>query len=301
MRIRIDLSYDGTDFQGWATQPGAAHRPGHPRGGARHRAAGARPSRVVCAGAPTPASTPAGRWSTCDLDGRRRARRTAAAPAQRHPAARRAGARGRGRRRGFRRPVLGALAALRLPGRRRPRARSTRSRRHHVLCVAAAAGRRRDGAASRRAARAAGLRGVLQAPRGGDHDPYAAGARRGPGTPTGSRWRRCGPTRSATTWSARWSAACWRSGEGRRPPEWAAEVLAARARDPAVAVVPAHGLTLEEVGYPDAARAGRAGRAGAREAGDDVSDEDHYFTADPSVPFAREDVHVRGVGPRARR
>ena len=39
-------------------------------------------------------------------------------------------------------------------------------------------------------------------------------------------------------------------GEGRRPPEWAGEVLAAATRDPAVAVVPAHGLTLEEVGYP---------------------------------------------------
>ena len=39
-------------------------------------------------------------------------------------------------------------------------------------------------------------------------------------------------------------------GEGRRTPEWAAEVLAARERDPAVTVVPAHGLTLEEVGYP---------------------------------------------------
>jgi tRNA pseudouridine38-40 synthase len=39
-------------------------------------------------------------------------------------------------------------------------------------------------------------------------------------------------------------------GEGRRPPEWAGEVLAAATRDPSVAVVPAHGLTLEEVGYP---------------------------------------------------
>jgi len=40
-------------------------------------------------------------------------------------------------------------------------------------------------------------------------------------------------------------------GEGRRPPSWAAEVLAAGERDAAVTVVPAHGLTLEEVGYPD--------------------------------------------------
>jgi tRNA pseudouridine38-40 synthase len=39
-------------------------------------------------------------------------------------------------------------------------------------------------------------------------------------------------------------------GEGRRSPAWAAEVLAAASRDPAVRVVPAHGLTLEEVGYP---------------------------------------------------
>jgi tRNA pseudouridine38-40 synthase len=39
-------------------------------------------------------------------------------------------------------------------------------------------------------------------------------------------------------------------GDGRRPVAWPAEVLHAGARDPAVTVVPAHGLTLEEVGYP---------------------------------------------------
>jgi tRNA pseudouridine38-40 synthase len=39
-------------------------------------------------------------------------------------------------------------------------------------------------------------------------------------------------------------------GEGRRPAAWAGEVLAAATRDPSVAVAPAHGLTLEEVGYP---------------------------------------------------
>jgi tRNA pseudouridine38-40 synthase len=39
-------------------------------------------------------------------------------------------------------------------------------------------------------------------------------------------------------------------GEGRRAPAWAAEVLGRRARDSAVTVVRAHGLTLEEVGYP---------------------------------------------------
>ena len=39
-------------------------------------------------------------------------------------------------------------------------------------------------------------------------------------------------------------------GDGRRPAAWPAEMLAAGQRDPAVIVAPAHGLTLEEVGYP---------------------------------------------------
>ncbi|MGN6783082.1 MAG: tRNA pseudouridine(38-40) synthase TruA [Marmoricola sp.] len=53
-------------------------------------------------------------------------------------------------------------------------------------------------------------------------------------------------------------------GEGRRPLQWPAEVLAAGVRHAGVAVAPAHGLTLEEVGYPDdeqlAARADRTRR-----------------------------------------
>jgi tRNA pseudouridine38-40 synthase len=39
-------------------------------------------------------------------------------------------------------------------------------------------------------------------------------------------------------------------GEGRQAPGWPATVLAAAVRDPAVRVVPPHGLCLEEVGYP---------------------------------------------------
>lgn len=40
------------------------------------------------------------------------------------------------------------------------------------------------------------------------------------------------------------------AGEGRHSPELTAELLAARVRDPRVTVMPAHGLTLEEVVYP---------------------------------------------------
>jgi tRNA pseudouridine38-40 synthase len=53
-------------------------------------------------------------------------------------------------------------------------------------------------------------------------------------------------------------------GEGRRPSSWPAEVLAAGVRDASVTVAPPHGLTLEEVAYPDDARlAERAAQARA--------------------------------------
>ena len=54
-------------------------------------------------------------------------------------------------------------------------------------------------------------------------------------------------------------------GEGRRPERWPSEVLSAGVRDGGVTVVPAHGLTLEEVGYPpDDELATRAEQARAK-------------------------------------
>jgi tRNA pseudouridine38-40 synthase len=48
-------------------------------------------------------------------------------------------------------------------------------------------------------------------------------------------------------------------GDGTRPPAWLGQVLAAGQRDPAVQVAPPHALCLEEVGYPEpAAMASRA-------------------------------------------
>jgi tRNA pseudouridine38-40 synthase len=53
-------------------------------------------------------------------------------------------------------------------------------------------------------------------------------------------------------------------GEGRRPVGWPAQVMAAGVRDPAVGVVPPHGLVLCEVTYPpDAELAVRAAQARA--------------------------------------
>jgi tRNA pseudouridine38-40 synthase len=53
-------------------------------------------------------------------------------------------------------------------------------------------------------------------------------------------------------------------GEGRRPAGWPAEVLAAAVRDPAVRVMPPHGLCLEEVGYPAAGALGSRAAAARR-------------------------------------
>ena len=51
-------------------------------------------------------------------------------------------------------------------------------------------------------------------------------------------------------------------GHGRRPAEWPVEVMTAAVRDPGVAVMPAHGLSLEEVTYPaDSELAARAQEA----------------------------------------
>lgn len=54
-------------------------------------------------------------------------------------------------------------------------------------------------------------------------------------------------------------------GDGRRPVTWPAEVMAGRSRDSGVTVMHPHGLTLEEVGYPEGAElAAQAERARAR-------------------------------------
>lgn len=54
-------------------------------------------------------------------------------------------------------------------------------------------------------------------------------------------------------------------GEGRRPVDWADEILRAALRSPSVTVAHAHGLTLEEVGYPpDDQLAARAEQTMAR-------------------------------------
>lgn len=66
--------------------------------------------------------------------------------------------------------------------------------------------------------------------------------------------------------------ACFAVGAGKRPQDWPLQILEAQRRDPGVVVVPAHGLTLEEVVYPsDSDLASRADRVRARRTPEEVT------------------------------
>jgi tRNA pseudouridine38-40 synthase len=124
--------------------------------------------------------------------------------------------------------------------------------------------------------RALDLEAMNQAAQGllGEHD-FAAFCRRREGATTvrallDLQWHRESGQEGVATATVRADAFCHSMvralvgclvaiGEGRHEPGWAAQVLAAAARDPAVTVMPSRGLTLEEVAYPpDEALAARA-------------------------------------------
>jgi tRNA pseudouridine38-40 synthase len=60
-------------------------------------------------------------------------------------------------------------------------------------------------------------------------------------------------------------------GEGSQPPGWPARVLAAAVRDPAVRVVAAHGLSLEEVRYPEPGQLAARAQATRRVRGEELA------------------------------
>ena len=97
----------------------------------------------------------------------------------------------------------------------------------------------------------------------GEHD-FAAFCRRRPGASTIREllrldWQRPEPGTAVATVIAdafchnmvrALTGAMLAVGDGRRPPDWLAGLLAAGIRDPAVRVAPPHPLCLEQVGYP---------------------------------------------------
>jgi tRNA pseudouridine38-40 synthase len=270
VRLRIDLSYDGSGFSGWAAQPGrrtveevlaaalgrVLRLPGSPG----LTVAGRTDAGVHARGQVAHADVPEDAWAPASEPGVHGAvaRLAGVLPADVRVHAVRAAPEGFDAR--F--SALWRRYSYRVCD---DPARADPLRRHETLWSF----RPLDLAAMNEAAR-----GCL-----GEHD-FAAFCRRRPGATTIRTLRRLEWHRDqdgiavAAVAADAFCHAMVRSligallavGEGRRPPGWPAAVLAAAVRDPAVRVLPPHGLCLEEVAYPPpgdlAARA--AGTRGLR-------------------------------------
>lgn len=266
MRIRLDLAYDGTDFHGWASQPGLRTVQGELGAALATVLRSPQPS-VVCAGRTDTGVHARGQVVHLDVDDR--AVEASAGRATQPP--------------------------LEVLGRRLNGVLPADVRVHAVVAAPEGFDARFSAVWRRYAYRVADSpeaadplvrRHVVGWPRAldveamnaaagalvGEHD-FAAFCKRREGATTirrvlELRWDR--DASAVATATVRADAFCHHMvrslmgclvaiGEGRREPSWAGEILAAAVRDPAVANLPAHGLTLEEVGYP--ADAGLAARA----------------------------------------
>jgi tRNA pseudouridine38-40 synthase len=251
VRVRIDLSYDGTGFSGWAAQPGRrtvegvlSQTLGHvlrlPEP-VRLTVAGRTDSGVHARGQVAHADVPADAWVThADAVVRRLSR--ALPPDLRVRSVAPASA-------GFdaRFSALWRRYAYRVCD---DPARADPVRRYDTLWNP----RQLDLGAMNDAA------GSLV----GEHD-FAAFCRKREGATTVRALRRLDWTRDAAGVAVGCviaDAFCHNMvralvgallpvGEGSRPVSWPAQVLTAAVRDPAVRVVPPHGLSLEEVRYPE--------------------------------------------------
>jgi tRNA pseudouridine38-40 synthase len=250
VRVRIDLSYDGTDFSGWAAQPGRrtvegvlSETLGHVLrvpAPVRLTVAGRTDAGVHARGQVAHADLPAVVWAAhADAVGRRLSR---ALPPDLRVRAVAAAAEGFDAR--F--SALWRRYAYRVcddPARADPLRRNDTLWQPRPLDL---------GAINEAAA-------LLL----GEHD-FAAFCRKREGATTVRALRRLDWARDADGTAVGCVVAdafCHNMvralvgallpvGEGSRPVSWPSQVLAAAVRDPGVRVVPPHGLSLEEVGYP---------------------------------------------------
>lgn len=260
VRLRLDLGYDGTQFHGWATQPGlrtvqqvveeALWRSLRLPEPAALTVAGRTDAGVHARGQVAHADVPAAAWADAQTSADRRLARLLPDDVRIWSV----------------RPAAPGFDA---------RFSALWRRYSYRVCDDPAHAdplRRRDTLWYRRPLdldlmNAAALAGQ------GEHD-FAAFCRRREGATTVREvirldWARTGPGLAVGTVTAdafchnmvrALAGALLAVGDGSRPVSWFAEVLAARRRDPAVRVAPPHPLCLEEVAYPDAA--GLAARAG---------------------------------------
>ncbi|MBT9256308.1 tRNA pseudouridine(38-40) synthase TruA [Phycicoccus sp. MAQZ13P-2] len=272
MRLRIDLAYDGTDFSGWAAQPGLRTVEGELSAALTTVLRADEPVRVTVAGRTDAGVHARGQVVHADVDDEAFKRLPGRSDRSPEEAARtRLGG------------VLPADVVVRQVG-VAPEgfdARFSALQRRYRYRVCDDAGgmdplRRRDTVLVRDrldvAAMDAAARSLV-----GLHD-FAAFCKRREGASTVRTLLRYAWTRGedgvleATVVADAFCHSMVRAlvgsvvpvGEGRHPVEWPREVLLGGVRDPRVKVMPAHGLSLEEVTYPgDEGLAARAEEARA--------------------------------------
>ncbi len=250
VRVRLDLSYDGTDFSGWARQPHRRTVQASVEEALARLLRLHEPPRLTVAGRTDAGVHARGQVAHCDI------------PAQ-------AWADGQDR-------VVRGLAGLLPPDVRVHAARPAQAgfdarfsalwrRYSYRVCDDPAHAdplRRRETVTHRSPLDPALMNAAVPAFLG-EHD-FAAFCKRREGATTVRRllqleWVREGRALAVATVVA--NAFCHNMvralvgallavGDGRRPVGWPGEVLARGIRDPAVHVAPPHGLCLEEVGYP---------------------------------------------------
>lgn len=272
LRVRIDLAYEGTGFSGWATQPGLRTVQGVLSGALGTVLRAPDPVRLTVAGRTDAGVHARGQVAHADVDAEAWGRLPGRSGRPSEDAARRRLAgilAGDVVVRSVSRAPEGFDARFSALWRRylyrvcdRPGAQDPLRRRDTVL----ARGPLDVAAMNEASARLLGL-----------HD-FGAFCRRREGASTvrtllGFSWRRAGDgTLEGTVVADAFCHSMVRAlvgavaavGEGRYAADLPAAVLAAGVRDPRVRVMPAHGLSLEEVAYPaDADLAARAEQARA--------------------------------------
>jgi tRNA pseudouridine38-40 synthase len=258
LRVRLDLGYDGTQFSGWAAQPGLRTVEGELSAALTTMLRSADPVRLTVAGRTDAGVHARGQVAHVDPDpvawaalpGRSDRPPEAAALSRLHG-------------------ILPADIVVRsvtvAPAGFDARFSALRRRYLYRLCDDPAAAdplRRRDTVVARRSLDVDAMHEAAQTLLG-LHD-FGAFCKRREGATTvrtllDYTWRRADDgTLEATVVADAFCHSMVRSlvgavvpvGEGRRPVQWPAQVLAAAVRDPGVAVMPPHGLSLEEVVYP---------------------------------------------------